>query len=179
MLLVSIIYIIKLAEGGGSEPSFSPLIYDYCSKELCTSFYGNEKLAFVWQHIKNHDSFIIQCNSLRLTANYGKLRKNSYSSFSFLSSLMNFWHVIHINCQKSVTVAKFYPKRGKKWPKTAQKRLRWSFLGLEFWFKMTFLSIFIFVSQKMCFITLSDPLLDTQAGQCSSSNRIAPDPSPK
>ena len=55
----------------------SLLIYDYHSKELCTPFYGNEKFAFVivWQHIQNHDSFIIQCNILRLTANYGKLRK--------------------------------------------------------------------------------------------------------
>ena len=67
-------------EGGGSEPFFSLLIYDYHSKELCTPFYGNEKFAFVfvWQHIQNHDSFIIQCNILRLTANYGKLRKKVF-----------------------------------------------------------------------------------------------------
>ena len=69
-----------LRREGGSEPLFSLLIYDYHSKELCTPFYGNEKFAFVfvWQHIQNHDSFIIQCNILRLTANYGKLRKKVF-----------------------------------------------------------------------------------------------------
>ena len=71
---------VKARGRGGLNPFFSLLIYDYHSKELCTPFYGNEKFAFVfvWQHIQNHDSFIIQCNILRLTANYGKLRKKVF-----------------------------------------------------------------------------------------------------